>query len=373
MLPGVLPQLRLPPRVARLNVLLSYAYLRKSPSLTVYADTLARTGAIRLLVDSGAFTDYNESRAAAAAGKTFRPIDLGAYCEWIREREPRLWGYVALDKIRDDAATARNLAAMVARGLRPMPVVVIGGDVRALAPDLAAINPRLCVAGGVESTTAWLGQRIWRVWEATEGRALPHALGFVQPPHIFQWPVATFDASSWNAGDRFGTLMWVDPRTGQVSSVGASVARAGTTPRGATGRAQLLRSGVTRAMLTEDVHWRGAGGVTAVLSPCASLTLAHRAALQGRHLFFAAATTKQLHYLAAAAAATRPGAESSDYPTALRHFRALEAASKADAAEGARRTAALLLASTGDAGYPEAASFTASFAARAAAATAAAS
>jgi len=104
------------PKPGKLAVLGSYAYLRKLPAEDLHS--IITHPRVELLVDSGAFTAFN-------AGQT---IELNEYMEFLRKWATDVFGYLALDKVQDPAATEVNLRIMLSEGFKPIPVHVLGDD-----------------------------------------------------------------------------------------------------------------------------------------------------------------------------------------------------------------------------------------------------
>lgn len=201
------------PPNSRVFLLASYAYLRKSPELcdAVFA---AVSGGATLLIDCGAHTVYQ----AKAKGQDVAPIDLKAYCQFLKANDSSIWQAIALDVVKDRPATEANLQFMLDAGLRPMPVMVYGMPEEA-ALDLVAINPHICVAGGRDARMDWLKQRFWRIAKITEGKALVHGLAFVKYPEYLRLPVYSVDSVSWKSGVMWGLVRSFNPARGVVVTI----------------------------------------------------------------------------------------------------------------------------------------------------------
>lgn len=333
--------------VPRLHLLVSFAYLGRDAGLAAYVDVLRRQ--LPVLIDSGAFTDWQMGRKAAAAGKPFEPITVEAYMRYLGPRASELWGYITLDKVRDEAQTAKNLRVLREAGFNPMPVLVVGARAAAVR-ELVAHNPAVCIAGSVDGSMRWTAQRLWRVQRETNGQCQPHGLGAVKMPDMLRLPCSTFDASSWNGGDRFGSLTRFSLQTASFTSApSATLRRGGTGPM-----ADHLRAcNIGPTVLRDDQYWRRAGNVPSLVTAVAHLGAHARVALSGRRLFFACATVKQLQILAAAASVVRLPAVVGDYRRQRETLDALRAAHAKSPEHGAHAVAELLAAHTSDDGYPE--------------------
>jgi hypothetical protein len=319
--------------------------------LQTYADALAQRRAANVLIDSGAFTDYMVGRKAMAQGTDYSPITLAEYADWLSPRASHLWGYIALDVIRNPVETRRRLEAMVARGLRPMPVVVVGSDIGE-ARDLVQLNRHICIAGAVDGSEHYIHQRLWRVWEATQGQAMPHALGYFGFPAVFGLPVHSYDASTFIYGDSFGSVIMADARTSQLRKSTAAKVVGGKAERAVYD--WLRACGVTEKMLRDRSEWQRARGVSCNLAYVSALVAHHRSSLQGRRMFAVIATVHQFLHLLAAVVATKgvPGARTCDIARIRTVWAELLAAHKADVVASAQRCAELLHEHTSSAGYP---------------------
>jgi len=203
----------LPPKF---GALWSYAFLRKFTDQRLRV-LHAVAPWLEWLIDSGAYTDYHAERKAKAAGRAYDPIRVGDYVDWLRDHRAMVWQAVALDVLHNFPASVRNTEQMVARGVRPMPVVTTEAPLDAV-PDLVAINPWLCVAGGSHSRVAWAEQRFARVFTASDGTARIHGLGYVKSPSMYAAPIASADSSSWGNGQKFGLYAMMNPSTLKITS-----------------------------------------------------------------------------------------------------------------------------------------------------------
>lgn len=85
-----------------------------------------------VFMDCGAYAAYMHGRT----------VDLGEYCDFLHTHAGTLAAYAALDVIGDWRASAVNLDAMLARGLRPVPVFHRGSplsELQRLARDHGAV------------------------------------------------------------------------------------------------------------------------------------------------------------------------------------------------------------------------------------------
>lgn len=184
--------------------LLTFAYPSAAETIPVH---LQGPDPVRLLVDSGAFTAYTQ-------GQVLRPE---AYAEWGLELARRwaarlraLW-FFSLDVIGDQDASWRNHTRLEQLGLRVVPIVTAGADLRHL--DRALSYPYLALGGLVPMAkqraelTAWLDRCFARVrarWLQTGVLPRVHILGISQDWVLDRYPCYSADSSTWASVMRFG-------------------------------------------------------------------------------------------------------------------------------------------------------------------------
>ncbi len=154
-----------------------------------------------VFLDSGAFSVMQSGAA----------VDLQAYCDFCHMHRNRLETYVQLDVIGDQRATRANLAAMEARGLRPMPVFTASGDVGEL--DELCSRYRHIGLGDLKGrqmfATGWRSERLDRVFRVAE-RHWPvrfHAFGLIAQGPLERYPFYSADSASVTIGGANGILL----------------------------------------------------------------------------------------------------------------------------------------------------------------------
>lgn len=114
-------------------VLMSYFWLRQDAKMNwlrhLRAAGFAAEDTPSVLLDCGAYSAYK----AAEKGKEVPPLSVEEYADFIEKHRSRLWGWFNMDVIGDEAATRRNYEYLCERGLRPIPVWPITGDLDELA------------------------------------------------------------------------------------------------------------------------------------------------------------------------------------------------------------------------------------------------
>lgn len=271
--------------------LFSWAFLRKRPKFAEFVSALAP--AADVMIDSGAFTNYTESKRAAAKAKAHVPITLRDYNDAVKRHfHGRVWQYVQLDVVGDHEASLANLRETLHEGLEPMAVWVMGAPEEYL-PELVAHNRYLCVAGGVKTRIEYAAQRYQRAHEATGGRAMSHALGFARFPECYQLPVHSFDTSSWCSGAKYGGVYSFTDRIKGAGTLREILAAKDDR------LAWLLRCGFTLPQLLDPAFNKGMMGVPAQSGAYAHVMLQKQAAGQGRRYFLALINQLQIYQVAA--------------------------------------------------------------------------
>lgn len=97
-----------------------------------------------VLLDCGAYSAYKY----AEKGKETRPLSVEEYADFIERHRQHLWGWFSMDVIGDEAATRRNYEYLCERGLRPIPVWPITGDLDELQ-RIVDEDHNLIAIGGV--------------------------------------------------------------------------------------------------------------------------------------------------------------------------------------------------------------------------------
>ena len=177
----------------KLPLLISYAYLREENKETVAR--IMGNPDIELLVDSGAFSALN-------AGKE---ISLDEYMAFLHEWKDRLFGYIALDKLMDPKTTDANLKIMLAAGLSPIPVHVLGDDEKKM-DELFEASPWVALGGfrrPQRGPAPYPYIKLKMKW--AKGRKV-HWLGFTTKHMLEAFKPFSCDCSSWTAGMMYGRV-----------------------------------------------------------------------------------------------------------------------------------------------------------------------
>lgn len=295
----------------RLNILISYAFLRKSKT---YVDfMLAMSPYADILIDSGAFTNYWENIKARKEGRAPNPITIDEYIAFCQGIHGKVWQYIALDVIQNVEASDANLRAMVDAGLQPVPVFVYPESYKKL-PELVAVNERICVAGGVDAKRSFMHQRFQKAYKASGGKAKIHGLGFVKHPDMFQLPLASVDSSSWMAGGRYGHIPMYSPRNG-VQSV--SWKKLQTSPAHV---AMLRDANVSAAQASDPQSYRTMNSIPTIFSVYAHLQMHRHCYAENLRYFLATSNTSWVHAITATLSAIDNRTNKLDYQIATANF-----------------------------------------------------
>lgn len=178
-------------------VLMSYAMIRDDGHGLATFRRFVESPHVEILLDSGAFTALN----------TGEEIPLGEYVDFLGEWGPKLFGYMALDKLGDAAQTERNLSLMHAEGLKPIPVHVRGDD-GARMDDLFAMSSYVALGGLRRPHAGWCSpDYIKQKMEWAKGRQV-HWLGYTKVSMLRAFRPFSCDSSNWAAGSRWGNAMF---------------------------------------------------------------------------------------------------------------------------------------------------------------------
>jgi hypothetical protein len=187
--------------------------------LTTYADKTEVVNTItaisdrvdlrpRVIIDSGAFTAFT-------TGKAINPKD---YAEWALDFDKR-WRhkmesleFMNLDVIGNQEASWRNQAILEALGMKPLPIVTYGVDLkhleRALAEyDYIALGGLVPYSRHKDKLRVWLDSCFSRVMAYKKKTGVMrriHLLGITTDWVLKRYPCFSSDSSSWVSCLRFG-------------------------------------------------------------------------------------------------------------------------------------------------------------------------
>lgn len=147
---------------------------------------------IRLLIDSGAFTDWK-------AGKVSSVED---YMKFLDSLPIKPWRYFVLDKIGDPEGTRKNYEIMKSNGFNPVPIFTRGTDLSEL--DSFYEDSDLVGIGGLVGTNNSRGYLKYVV-ERNKGRPL-HWLGVTEPRIVNAMKPYSCDSSAWSTAPRYGNI-----------------------------------------------------------------------------------------------------------------------------------------------------------------------
>lgn len=175
-----------------LNILISYAYINKFNLKQLYE--WVENGSIRILLDCGAFTVYNNPKAS--------PIDLNTYCSWVKKHEDLFWGYFQLDVMFNATATLNNYLYMKDRGLTPIPIFTRGAKKEHLKTFINLTD--LVAFGGLITLRVdnYIKKAI-KLFHKLNKKI--HVLGFGRINDLKTLKPYSVDSSSWSSGMPYGT------------------------------------------------------------------------------------------------------------------------------------------------------------------------
>jgi hypothetical protein len=170
---------------------------------------------LKLLLDSGAFTGFGRDQ----------PVDLNGYIAIGKRYQQRLAGIINLDVIPGgagiraaDAETVeraaqeshRNLQIMQDAGLRPIPVVHQGDDLRWLEKYLKDGEPRIALSPVKRDLPAALDflEAVFRIINDENGRprAQVHGLGVTTAEECVNYEWSSLDSTTWALQAGYGQI-----------------------------------------------------------------------------------------------------------------------------------------------------------------------
>lgn len=157
---------------------------------------------VRLMIDSGAFTDYTTKR---------EPMNVRAYAAWCRHIKKEVVDYVAeftgfvtLDVIGDAAQTRRNYEFLLDQDFEVLPVITVGASESDVQRFLDT-SSLVCVGGlAGPGTERRRRPAIKRLEEGVLRGKRKHWLGFGQHDFLYRYKPTQFDTSNYIATSSFG-------------------------------------------------------------------------------------------------------------------------------------------------------------------------
>lgn len=175
----------------KIPMLVSYAYHNSLDWSRIRRDRKK----IDLIVDSGAFTAYKQGN----------PIDLDAYCSWLKEHPmlPHGFRYMNLDVIGDAERSLRNYKLMLKRGLRPIPIFTRGAPEKHLEEYYE--SSELVAIGGIQMKSDNAAGYLKHITRLVDGRPV-HWLGYTIRDHILAWKPTSVDSVNWKSAILYGRM-----------------------------------------------------------------------------------------------------------------------------------------------------------------------
>jgi len=171
-----------------LNLLIAYPYMTRD--MVSFISQHERD--IRLLIDSGAFTDW----------KSGKETSVEEYMDFLESLPVKPWRYFVLDKIGDSQGTKKNYEIMLNRGFKPIPIFTRGSDLDDL--DYYYETSDIVGIGGLVGTKNSKGY-LKHVISKNKNRPL-HWLGLTHSSMVGHYKPFSCDASSWESGGRYGQI-----------------------------------------------------------------------------------------------------------------------------------------------------------------------
>jgi hypothetical protein len=188
-----------PPDAEPHNVLISYHYCKSRGVQDLKSTFWKSYPRVRVFADSGGFSAWT-------LGK---PIDIGAYAEWLKENNPHLSAYANLDVIGDAVGTRKNQRDLEARGLSPVPIFHFGTDFDSLRGMIEDGYGYICLGGMVGRPRPALMRfaiRCFKIAREMDRGTVFHGFGLTAPLLITSLPWYSVDSTTWVNLDRFGNI-----------------------------------------------------------------------------------------------------------------------------------------------------------------------
>jgi hypothetical protein len=181
-----------------MNILLSMATIQERPGIF---KTVTQAGC-RVLLDSGAYTNFNRGAQI---------VTIQKYIRFIEKNFDKLWRYVNLDVIGDPEKSRTNFREMTRHGLNPVPVITPGISIK----ELKEINDSetLVAIGGTARMKPASKMEVLRIYHAA-GLDLrrSHILGCSNAQVIHRFRPASFDSCTFSLCSANGAMLEYDPR-----------------------------------------------------------------------------------------------------------------------------------------------------------------
>ena len=264
------------------NILISWPYLDSSQnSIRIWGETLTQNkGQMRLLLDSGAFTNWKAGKEGS----------VEEYVAFIQRLPFEPWRYFTLDRIGDSVATEVNYQTMLDQGMTPVPIFTRGTSI----DQLEAMYTHSDLVGlgvGVGSK----GYLSYVRWVMEQNKRPMHWLGVGHPGLIRWFHPYSCDTSSWEAGGRYGII---PVYKGQGEFQMWSRAKAAKGPPSRELWEVIESYGVNPRDLEHEQNWRGSFAIARRLGGQSWLRYAAEVEeLTGTLVFLVVTTTKSLRCL----------------------------------------------------------------------------
>ena len=159
----------------------------------------------KIFLDSGAFSAFSLGAE----------IDVGKYCQFIKDNPDIIDFPSVLDGIGDPFKTYQNQVVMEKLGTNPLPCFHFGEDERYLEHYVA--NYKFITLGGMVPHTTqenqmWL-DRMWSKYLCNPNgspKIKVHGFGMTSPKLMMRYPWFSVDSSSWVHIAAFGNIIFED-------------------------------------------------------------------------------------------------------------------------------------------------------------------
>lgn len=183
-----------------------------------------------LILDSGAVSFYNKfvkKNTRGAPGRSFRYrkgeshsyLDSeefiayrDAYIEYVRKVGKYMAGYINMDIINNAEESYKSLKYMEKKGVKPLPVFHLGGDINWLKRYIKEGYEYICIGGIVPNRFATVKPILDKIWSdiLTDSNGMPkikvHGLAVTSFHLLKRYPWYSTDSASWRKAGAYGKI-----------------------------------------------------------------------------------------------------------------------------------------------------------------------
>lgn len=172
----------------KLNLLVAKPYLKKD--VIEFLREVAPD--VKVLLDSGAFTDWKKGKETS----------IDEFMKFLTDLQFIPWRYFTLDVIGNEKRTLENLDILYTNGFKPVPIFTRGADPK-IINKFYELSDLIGIGGlvGTQGNKGFVKGIMNHI-----GDKKVHWLGFGNNDYLAHYKPFSVDSSSWSSGVRYGTL-----------------------------------------------------------------------------------------------------------------------------------------------------------------------